>query len=473
MAASKNQIKFGTDGWRGIIGKDFKLGNVRIVAQAISDYFRRDGQSPCIAVGYDTRKLSRESAMCIARVFAGNGIKVTLSDRAVPSQTVSYTVRYRKCAAGVMVTASHNPPRYNGIKIKGSFGGPVGAEVTSEIEQFLFRSKPVEITLPKAEQLNLVKSVNLMNDYLSFLRAYLDMAVFNKTPLNILVDSMHGTGAAYIAGMLQGTRVEVTTARARRDCSFGGVNPEPVAGNLKQTARLMRRGGYDVCLVTDGDADRVAALDAAGEFISPQQIIALLLLHLLRYRKMRGGVVKTISGTALLEQIAQKYNLKVYETPVGFKHISSLMETEDILIGGEEGGGIGVKNYLPERDGLLAGLLLLEMMLVNNKPIAELLKEMAGEFGQYVYLRKDITYTLNEKPEITAKFEGIRNLKTFAGQEVAKVKDYDGIKLCLANGEWILFRLSGTEPLTRIYAESSSREETERLIEAGKKLLLQ
>lgn len=466
-------IKFGTDGWRGVIGQDFNLENVQIVAQAVSDYFSKtSSKTPCIAVGYDTRRLSRQSAVRIAQVFAGNGIEVILSDRAVPAQVISYTVRYKRCTAGVMVTASHNPARYNGLKIKGSFGGPVEEEVTSGIEKLLFRRKPAKITLQKARQLNLVKINNLLSDYSVFLRAYVDVSIFNKAPLKVLVDSMHGTGGCYIARLLKGTQVQVTTVRARRDFSFGGVNPEPVESNLQETSLLMRRGSFDICLVTDGDADRIAALDSRGGFISPQRIISLLLLHLLRYRKLDGAVVKTISGTSLLERIAQKYGLAVYETPVGFKHISSLMEKKNILIGGEEAGGIGVKNYLPERDGLLCGLLLLEMMIVNNKSLIELLKEMEEEFGQYVYFRKDITYTLREKTKIKASVDRMHNLKTFSGQKVAKIKDYDGTKLYLANGAWILFRLSGTEPIVRIYAEASTRDETEKLILAGKELLL-
>ncbi|MFH1245889.1 MAG: phosphoglucomutase/phosphomannomutase family protein [Candidatus Omnitrophota bacterium] len=473
MTKLEQQIKFGTDGWRGVIGKDFNLKNVQIAAQAVSAYFSKmSSKTPCIAVGYDTRRLSRESAVRIAQVFAGNGIEVILSDRAVPSQVISYTVRYRRCTAGVMVTASHNPARYNGLKIKGGFGGPVEEEVTREIERMLFKSKPARITLQKARRLKLVKINNLLSDYSVFLRAYMDVSIFNKVPLKVLVDSMHGAGGFYIARLLKGTQVQVTTVRARRDPSFGGVNPEPIEKNLQKTSLLMRRSSFDICLVTDGDADRIAALDSRGEFISPQRIISLLLLHLLRYRKLTGAVVKTISGTSLLERIAQKYGLEVYETPVGFKHISSLMEKKNVLIGGEEAGGIGVKNYLSERDGLLCGLLLLEMMAVNNKSIIELLKEMEEEFGQYVYLRKDITCTLEEKTKIKAGIDSMHGLKTFSGRKVSGMKDYDGTKLYLDNGAWILFRLSGTEPIVRIYTEAATRDEAENLILAGTELLL-
>jgi alpha-D-glucose phosphate-specific phosphoglucomutase len=467
------KIKFGTDGWRAVIGKDFNLGNVEAVAQAIADYLLRTPNSKLrttkVAVGYDTRRLSREAAKRISQILAGNKIKVILSHLPLPTQAISYAVRSLGCKAGIMITASHNPAHFNGIKIKGSFGGPVGSEITNQIEKFIFKHKPNKISLPRAEQRGLLKISNLVSAYLKFLKSYLDLRLLKRGRLNILVDSMHGTADSYIAKILKGMPCRVTTIRNNRDFSFGGVKPEPIQSCLTEAASLMRRKRFDIGLANDGDADRIAALDCQGKFINPQQIVSLLLLYLIRHRKLKGAVVKTISGTTLLNLIAKKYKLKVYETPVGFKHISNLMQKKNILIGGEEAGGIGFKNYLPERDGILAGLLLLEMLIANNKSLTALLKEMQREFGNFLYLRKDFRCASRQKPKVRARLASLRKQKTFAGTKINRVKDYDGLKFYLASGSWILFRLSGTEPVLRIYAESSSLAKTRRLISAGEK----
>ena len=477
------EIKFGTDGWRAIIGKNFNLKNVEAVAQAISGYLtqssklpptprlRRAGkaQSSKVVVGYDTRRLSREAARCIAQVLAANKIKVVLSDRPLPAQAVSYAVSFYGCTAGIMVTASHNPARFNGIKIKSAFGGPVGSQVTDKVEKLIFQHRPVKISLQKAQKRNFLKITDLVSRYLKYAKSYLDIPLLKKNRLKILVDSMHGTADSYIAKLLKGAPCRVTTIHKDRDYSFGGIKPEPIQSCLREASILMKQRRFDVGLATDGDADRIAALDSKGRFISPQQVISLLLLHLIRYRKLKGAVVKTVSGTALLERIAKKYKLKVYETPIGFKHISRLMQKQNILIGGEEAGGIGFKNYLPERDGILAGLLLLEAMTAQTKSLGSLLKDIEKEFGRYVYLRKDLKCEPGKKKKIKLKLLRLRRQRIFAGIKVSRVKDYDGLKFYLVDGSWILFRLSGTEPVLRIYAESDSQALTKKLIAAGRK----
>ena len=469
------EIKFGTDGWRAIIGKDFNLRNVEAVAQAIAYYILRttndERRTTKIAVGYDTRRLSKEAARRISQVLAAKKIKVILSDRPLPTQAISYTVSSRRCAAGIMVTASHNAARFNGIKIKGAFGGPLESGITDKIERFVFKHKPVKISIHQARKSSLLEVANLVCDYLKFLKSYLDMPLLKKGRLEVLVDSMHGTADSYIAMVLKDTPCKVTTIHKERDPSFEGIKPEPILPCLREAASLMRRKCFDVGLACDGDADRIAAFDSQGKFVNPQQVISLLLLHLLRHRKLKGAVVKTIAGTSLLERIAKKYKLKIYETPVGFKHISRLMQKKNILIGGEEAGGIGFKNYLPERDGILAGLLLLEMMLAENKSIMALLKETAKEFGRYFYLRKDLKCPPQDKDKVRARLANLRKRKSFLRIKINKVKDYDGLKFYLDDGSWILFRLSGTEPLLRIYAESSSLTKTKRLIAEGAKIL--
>lgn len=467
------EIKFGTDGWRAIIGKDFNLRNVEAVAQATADFLRlkAKGKKLKVAVGYDTRRLSKEAARLISQVLAANRIKAILSHRPLPTQAISYTVRSRRCAAGIMVTASHNAARFNGIKVKGAFGGPVESGITDKIEKLLFKHKPVKISIHQACKRNLLEAADLACDYLKFLKSYLDMPLLKKGRLRVLVDSMHGTADSYVARVLKDTPCKVTTIRKDRDPSFGGIKPEPISPCLREAASLIRRRRFDVGLACDGDADRIAAFDSRGRFINPQQVISLLLLHLLRHRKLKGAVVKTIAGTALLERIAKKYKLKIYETPIGFKHISRLMQKKNILIGGEEAGGIGFKNYLPERDGILAGLLLLEMLIARNKPLTALLKALQKEFGRYFYLRKDLKCPPCDKDKVKTKLTNLRKRRSFLRIKINKVKDCDGLKFYLAGGSWVLFRLSGTEPLLRIYAESDNTTKTRKLIAEAKKAL--
>ncbi len=472
----RQQISFGTDGWRAIIGKDFNLQNVEIVAQAIADYLLpftiHHSPTTKVVIGYDRRKLSPQAAGRIAQVLTANKIKVLLSDKDLPTQAVSYAVKNLKCTAGIMVTASHNPACFNGIKLKDSFGGSADKTVTDNIERFLFKQKPVKISLAQAKQKGLLKNIDLISAYLEFLRSYLNMSVLKKAGLKVLVDPMHGTANSYIEKILERTNCKVTTIHTRRDTNFGGVKPEPIPACLKEAAEIIKARGFDLGLVTDGDADRIAALDEKGRFVSPQEIMALLLLHLVRNRGLRGVVVQTISGSAFVDNIARKYKLKVCRTAIGFKNISAVMRKKDVLIGGEEAGGMGFKNYIPERDGILAGLLLLELAAVNKLSLTGLIKQMSEEFGSHVYLRRDIKCGASEKSKARLKLKRLARRKRFMDTSVTRVEDYDGIRLKLGCGGWILFRLSGTEPLLRIYAESGSLSRTKALINQGVKTIV-
>ena len=420
------KIKFGTDGWRGIIGKDFTLENVEICAQAIADYLLLNTKykilNTKVAVGYDTRRFSRKAARLISGVLNGNKIKVTLSDRPLPTQALSYAVRRQAALAGIMVTASHNPPYFNGIKIKGPFGGSVESKITNRIERLIFKHRPLKLSIEEARSRGLLRITNFIPEYLKLVRSYLDMPLLKKGHLRVLVDSMHGTADSYIAEILKDTACKVTTIHKSRDCSFGGIKPEPIQSCLKEASSLMKRGHFDVALATDGDADRIAALDSKGRFINPQEIMPLLLLHLIRGRKLKGAIAKTISGTALLEGIAKRYKLKVYETPIGFKHICRLMQKRNILIGGEEAGGIGFKNYLPERDGILAGLLLLEMMLATGRSLEVLWEDAQEEFGRFVYLRKDLNCASGEKDKVRKNLQFCAGERHFSAQRLVKLK---------------------------------------------------
>lgn len=468
MCASKSEIKFGTDGWRGIISDDFTFENVRRVAQAAADYYNsclpagRHYAPLKIAVGYDTRFLSKEYADTVSEILINNGIEVVLSDRAVPTPALSFAVKQMNLDAGVMITASHNPYAYNGIKIKTASGGAAGVDITKEIERFIVE-KPEHRQRAAAK----VNKADFTKDYVNFLKKYIDLSKMKNSKFKVLVDPMHGSGDSLMAQVLKSTSIKLEWTRQEVNPSFGGLRPEPVLENLLQTQKIIKNGKFDLCLVLDGDADRIAAFTGAGEFINPQKVLGLLILHLFEDRKMSGGVVKTIVGTNMLDNITKDLGLKLYETPVGFKYISELMLSEDILVGGEEAGGMGFKNYIPERDGSLAGLLLLEMMSHRKKPIAKILEEMENKYGRYYYVKDSV-----ELKEIVINIENFRNLKELLGKDVVDVKDHDGVKLICSDGSWLMFRGSGTEPIMRIYAESKNLSRSKKLLELGKELIL-
>lgn len=463
MPDLNQEIKFGTDGWRGIISENFTFANVRRVAAAIADYYnQQSGNNAKIAVGYDTRFLSADYARTVSEVFAAKGIKVTLSDSPLPTPALSLAVRERKLTSGVMITASHNPAEYNGIKIKTASGGAAGIEVTSAVERLL----PVSSDIQAADKPKGIKITDLTEDYVRFLRGYIDLKRLKNHKFRVLVDVMHGSGDSFIAQILKGTKIRLEFTRSDINPSFGGLRPEPVLENLKPTIGLMKKGKFDLGLVLDGDADRIAAFAGNGEFVYPQKILGLLMLHLNQGRKMSGGAVKTVVGTNLIENIALKLKIKLYETPVGFKYISELMQKNDILVGGEEAGGMGFKNYIPERDGSLAGLLLLEMMAYRKKPILKILNEMEGRFGRYYYWREDLK--IRHPGVDVLKFRG---LKKILDKEVVEVKDYDGVKLIRSDLSWLMLRASGTEPIVRVYAESKSQALSRRLVAFGSSLL--
>lgn len=461
------EIKFGTDGWRGIISDNFTFENVRKVARAVGNYYKQqpgpEGKIVKMAVGYDTRFMSEEYAKVASEVLSGIGIDVVLSDRAIPTPALNFAVRRRKLTAGIMITASHNPGSYNGIKIKTSTGGAAGTEVTQEVERLSLErdDKPKQVAIGKIETLDLSK------DYVRSLRSYIDLKKIRNAKFRILVDVMHGSGNGFIAEVLKGTQIKLEFMRRERNPWFGGLRPEPVVENLKATMLKMKNEKFDLCLVLDGDADRIAAVVPGGEFVSPQKILGLLALHLYQDRKMSGGIVKTIVGTNLMDNLSEKLGLKLYETPVGFKYISALMDKENILVGGEEAGGMGFKNYIPERDGTLAGLLLLEMMVYRKKNILKILKAMEKEFGKYYYLREDLKIA-NPGMDV-AQF---KTIKKILGRDVIKVKDYDGVKLICRGGDWLMFRGSGTEPIMRVYAESRRLSQTKKLLAIGKSMVL-
>lgn len=454
-----NAIKFGTDGWRGIIGDNYTFQNLRIVAQAVADYL---GRTKLVAIGFDTRFMSDIFAEVSAQVLTNNGIKVLLSDRPIPTPALSYAVKSKKIDLGIMITASHNPPEYNGFKIKVASGGAAGEDVTNAVENLLGKN-PVKET---SQAPNKIKKENFITDYIKFIRAFIDLKKIKNKRFKVLVDAMYGSGNSFIAPILKGTKIRLEFMHNTINPTFSGRPPEPIEENLEELKKQVKEKRFDLGIALDGDADRIAAVAPGGKFIHPQKILGLLALHLNMDRHTSGGIVKTICGTTMIDNIAKFLQVKLYETPVGFKYISNLMETEDIVAGGEEAGGMGVKGYIPERDGIVAGLLLLEMMAYRNKDILEILNETEKQFGRYYYLREDLRLG---KP-IELKKEDLPGV--LLGEKVVQIKDYDGIKLICQDASWLMFRGSGTEPMMRIYAESKSLKKTKRLLAFGKNLIL-
>ena len=464
------KIKFGTDGWRALMDKDFTFENVAWVAQAYCDFLNQEFElkgkknHPKIAVGYDTRRDSENFAKTICEVLVANGIDVILSNAACPTPAVSYTIVSEKCDSGIAVTASHNPPGYNGIKIKTDFGGSAEKTVTDSVESLIgknpVKKSPFTPTNPIIRDLN--------RNYFDFMKKYIRLEEIKDSPYRILVDSMHGTGAKNIENMLSGGKIRVKTIRSERDVTFGGNAPEPIPHNLGPSMELMKSGDFDLAVVTDGDADRVGAIAPGGDFISPGIILSMILLHFVEDLKRTGSVVTTVSNTALIYKVARKFGLKVHETPVGFKYVCQIMRRERFLIGGEESGGIGFQDYLYERDGMLSGLLLMEMMAMRKKSFKEILEKIWGEFGRLYYVRQDLDYPNDMKPRLFNHLNAHPPTE-LEGQKVKDARNQDGIKFILQDDSWLLFRLSGTEPVLRIYSEATSQGLAEALVRAGKK----
>ncbi len=454
-----NEIQFGTDGWRAIIGDTYNFKNLRILAQATSDYLGRSGQ---VIIGFDTRFMSDKFARVVAKVLSNNGIRVVLSDRSIPTPALSFAAKAMKMDLGIMITASHNPAEYNGFKIKMPSGGAAPVEVTKKVESLLGRNAPLERNNASVA----IEVKDLTKGYIKFIRSYIDLKKIKNKKFKVLVDAMYGSGDSFIAQILKGTGLKVEFMRNTINPSFDGKRPEPVEENLGELKKRVRDEKFDLGIALDGDADRIAAVAPGGIFIHPQKILGLLALHLNQDRGFSGGLVKTICGTTMMDNIAKFLKIKLYETPVGFKYISNLMETEDIVAGGEEAGGMGVKGYIPERDGSMAGLLVIEMMACRNKNMLKILNATEKQFGRYYYVRQDLHLARRVEP----KKENLP--KELLGKKVVEVKDYDGLKLICEDGSWLMFRGSGTEPMMRTYAESKSLTQANKLLELGKKIIL-
>jgi len=446
--------------------KEFTDENLLLVAQAYADFLTKEaraGKTSRVVIGYDLRRNSDHFAKLFSEVLAANGLEVLLATCPCPTPAVSYTILKEKFNGGVAITASHNPPDYNGVKLKTDFGGSAEKNITDAVERWFGKNQ----VLRKPSVSGKVETRDLNKRYLEYLKAYLDLSVIRSAPYRVLIDSMHGVGARHIEEMLSGGKIQVTTVRGERDVTFGGYAPEPIPKNLAPSVALMKKDGYDLCVATDGDADRVGALRPGGEFISPGTILSLILLHMVQDMKKTGSVVTTVSNTALIYRVAHKLGLKVHETPIGFKYVCDIMRRENVLIGGEESGGIGFQNYLYERDGMLSGLLLMEMMAVRKQSFEEILRSVEKEFGKLFYVRNDIDYPNELKPKLFAALEKKPSFD-LKGHALKDIRTQDGVKYVLDDDSWLLFRLSGTEPILRIYSEGSSQGLAESLVKQGR-----
>lgn len=460
-------IKFGTDGWRAVIADGFTFDNVKIVSQALADYLIDQQAAKTVVVGYDRRFLSEKFAIATAEVLAGNGLEVRYFSSDIPTPVVSFEV-LKLGATGVVITASHNPPEYNGFKIKASFGGSATPAQTLEIEKRLYKTPPKTIPFIEGVSDQKISIIDTSVGYKRQLENLIDLDLIRSKDVTIVVDSMHGTGGRWIEHILGSGKCRITTIRADRDPLFGGVNPEPIEKNLQKLTQFVNQLGAYLGLATDGDADRVGAVDEYGRFLNSHQIVAILLLHLARNRRLRGSVVKTFSQSILIDRIAAALDLQVRETPIGFKYIAEYMLKEDVLIGGEESGGIGVTGHLPERDGIFNSLLLAEAILSSGLKPSKYLEKIRQEFGCFYYDRRDISMDIERGTELISKLH--KDPPNIGSEPVKEIKNLDGIKLIFEDDSWLLLRQSGTEPVLRLYCEATSPEKVGSILDIAQSL---
>ena len=455
-----DEIKFGTDGWRGIVADDFTFGNVRRVAQGTAQYMLSRVRDPLAVVGYDCRFASEDFAQAVAEIFASNGIRTLIFDRPSPTQVASWTVIDQRAIGAAVITASHNPYQFNGYKYKTETGSAVPSEVIVELERNI--SALGEVKAPEHSVAHgLVTRYDPRPSYYAQVAHMVDLDAIKAAGLRIVHECMYGSGYSYIAELIGGGRTSVTEIHNQRNPLFGGINPEPIPPNIDSTLALMKVGKQDLCICTDGDADRVGIIDETGTFINQLQVFALLMLYLFEIRGMTGPVVKTVNMTAMADKLGAEFGARVYEVPVGFKNVAPKMMETNALLGGEESGGFAVRGHIPERDGILIGLLFADMMVKTGKPVSRILADLELRVGPHAYARHDIhlpreTYAADRKRILDTLEKN--EPQVIAGVAVQRVRSDDGFKFYLSDGSWVLLRASGTEPLIRVYAEAPDRD---------------
>ncbi len=458
-------IKFGTDGWRAVIAEEFTFQNLDRAAQATADFWNAQpvpGAARTIIVGYDRRFLSDQFGRRVAEVFAGNGFSVVLSDCAAPTPSVSFAVKQRKATGGVMITASHNPAIFNGYKLKAHYGGSAESALCQEVEKWIDQN-PVRASAGADAG---VAVEDLRPAHFKAIKKLVDSKLIAKSKLRFAHDALFGVGAGCFDTMLRGTTCRVTTLNGAHDVNFGGINPEPIALNYARSAAFLNKHPHDICLVTDGDADRVGAMDGSGNPLTTHQIICLLLHHFIVNRKAAGRVIKALTTTSMVDKMCAHYGLELVETGVGFKYICAEMLKGNVLLGFEESGGIGFPDLMPERDGIASGMMLLELLAAERVSVNQLLRRLEKQFGPHRYARLDTRFPLEKRAALMERCK-TGPPSRLAGSPLAQIKSFDGVKFIARSGAWLMLRGSGTEPVLRIYAEAQSDADAQKLIRAG------
>ncbi len=476
-------ISFGTDGWRAVISDEFTFANVRHVAQAIGEVLLENAAAqtgaatpphPLVVVGFDTRFLSDRYAIAVSEVLAALGLHVALAKSDAPTPAVSFAIPHMAAIGGVMITASHNPPRYNGIKLKSAFGGSATVADTRRVEARLAANlaagrQPRPLAIEDALAQGLVTRFDPFPVYAAHLHTLIDFRAIARAKLRVAVDSMYGSGRGYLRRLLTEADAQVAEIRGEMNPGFNGIHPEPIAKHLQPLMDLITEGHFDLGLATDGDADRTGAVGPSGRFIDPHCIMTLALRYLVESRGLRGAVVKTVSTTQMLNRLAGRYGLALHETPVGFNYIGDLMMTENVLIGGEESGGISIKGHIPEGDGVLMGLLLAEVVAHYGQSPEALLADIMNAIGQFEYARNDFKVKPFDKKTLVKTLVDLAPTQ-LAGIPVATINTRDGVKYLLTDDSWLLIRPSGTEPVLRVYAEGHSADTVQALLATGRTL---
>jgi phosphomannomutase len=468
-------IKFGTDGWRAVIAEEFTFANVERVSQATADYWsanRVPDTEKKVIVGYDRRFLSDAFGRRAAEVFAGKGFQVVLTSCPTPTPSVSYAVKHQHAIGGVMITASHNPPAFNGFKLKSHFGGSSEPSTCQAVEKLLDH-KPIKVkSLEEGVKARQIRIRDVRPAHYAALKRLVDFKLIAKSGLRFAHEALFGVGAGCFDELLAGTTCKVTTLNGRHDVLFGGINPEPIQQNYGRSSAFLKKHPHDICLVTDGDADRVGGMDGRGGYLTTHQIICLLLHHFIVNRQGRGRVVKALNTTSMMDKMCAASGLELTETGVGFKYIAAEMIKGDVLLGAEESGGIGFPGHIPERDGIAAGLMLLELLATERVSVNKLIANLVKQFGPHTYGRVDTRFPLEKRGALMGFLQ--RNPPArLLRSPLADIKTYDGVKFIAQDSSWLMLRGSGTEPILRIYAEAKSETDVRNLLKVGVRLTRQ
>ncbi len=466
------EISFGTDGWRGVVADDFTYANVRVVSQAVAQYLSSRPKEGRVVVGHDTRFSAELFAREVARVLAANARPVLLLDRPCPTQAAAWMVVDSGSLGGVVVTASHNPPEFNGLKYKPEYGGSASPEIISELEEEVHRvlagDLVREMPIDEAIAQGLVEMVDPRPAYRAQLGRLLDLDAVRGAGLRILHDPMYGSGAGYVRDIVEGGATHVEQLHWERNPGFGGMHPEPIAVNLEEAIRRLSAGDFDLGIANDGDADRVGIIDGTGAFVDQLEVATLLLWHLCQNRGWRGPVVRSLTMTRRLDILGRRYGLAVEELPVGFKYLGPRMRELDAMMGAEESGGFGFRGHIPERDGILSGLMFAEMIAMTGRSLAELRREVSALVGPHAYARRDHRFQREEYPRVRERL--IHRIKVspperIGAEPITETRSDDGYKYWLGEDSWVLVRMSGTEPLMRVYCESTDPARVQRLLD--------